>query len=104
MADLTDLINLGPRSQEWLHAVGIRRLEDLERLAALLGRERFPAASANLLYALEGALRDVRWDYVPVDVHRDLRRQAGWWTGRAAAGCLRSAGAATARDAAAAAA
>ena len=39
-------------------------------------REAFPKASANLLYALEGALRDVRWDYPPVGLRADLRRKA----------------------------
>ena len=39
-------------------------------------RESFPTASANLLYALEGALRDTRWDDLPVELRRELRRQA----------------------------
>jgi DNA transformation protein len=75
------LLNLGPRSQEWLTAVGITTYEDLERLgsvqAYLRVQERFPAASATLLYALEGALLDVRWDLLPLDVRQRLRREAG---------------------------
>ena len=75
------LLNLGPRSEEWLTAVGITSYEQLESLgsvqAYLRVRERFPRASANLLYALEGALLDVRWDLLPVELRARLRREAG---------------------------
>ena len=39
--------------------------------------ERQPGVSLNLLYALEGALLDVRWDLLGPEVRADLRRQAG---------------------------
>lgn len=75
------LLDLGPRSEEWLTAVGITTYEDLERLgsvqAYLRVREARPTASANLLYALEGALLDVRWDLLPRDLRDRLRREAG---------------------------
>lgn len=74
------LLNLGPRSEQWLTAVGITTYEDLERLGSVQAyqrvREAFPRASANLLYALEGALLDVRWDLLPVQLREDLRRAA----------------------------
>ena len=77
---MADLLNLGPASARWLEAVGITSYDDLEQLgsveAYLLVREAFPAASANLLYALEGALRDVRWDELPRSQRDALREQA----------------------------
>jgi len=78
---LGSLLNLGPRSEQWLTAVGITTYDELERLgsvqAYLRVREVFPAASANLLYALEGALLDVRWDLLPVELRDRLRHAAG---------------------------
>lgn len=80
MAGIGDLLNLGPVSAGWLETVGIRSYDDLEGLgsveAYLLVKEAFPAASANLLYALEGALRDVRWDDLPVADRAALREEA----------------------------
>lgn len=77
---LGSLLNLGPQSERWLLAVGITSYDDLEQLGSVAAyvrvREAFPRASANLLYALEGALRDVRWDYLPVELRAELRRQA----------------------------
>ena len=78
---LDRLVNLGPTSAGWLREVGIETVEDLERAgsveAYLLVAESRPGVSLNLLYALEGALQDVRWDLLPPDVRHDLRRRAG---------------------------
>jgi DNA transformation protein len=61
--------------------VGITCYEDLERLGSVaayaLVADRRPEVSLNLLYALEGALLDVRWDLLSGDVRADLRRRAG---------------------------
>jgi DNA transformation protein and related proteins len=78
---LSDLPNLGSTSAGWLHDVGIESYDDLERLgsvqAFLLVDASREGVSLNLLYALEGALRDVRWDRLPPQVRADLRRQVG---------------------------
>ena len=78
---LEDLLNLGPTSAGWLRGVGIASYDDLERLgsveAFLLVADARPEVSLNLLYALEGALRDVRWDLLPVADRAELRRRAG---------------------------
>jgi len=70
VADAERLLNLGPKSGERLRAVGVDSYEALERLgsveAYLRVDQRFPGwATKNLLYALEGALNDVRWDLLP---------------------------------------
>ena len=78
---LSDLLNLGPTSSGWLRDVGIETYEDLERLgsvqAFLLVDASREGVSLNLLWALEGALRDVRWDLLPPEVRAELRRQVG---------------------------
>jgi DNA transformation protein len=78
---LEDLPNLGPASAGWLREVGITSYEDLERLGSVaayqLVADRRPGVSRNLLYALEGALQDVRWDLLSPELRAELRRRAG---------------------------
>jgi hypothetical protein len=75
------LRNLGPVSAGWLAAVGIHTLADLRAAgAAEAWRRVFEAGrnpSLNLLWALEGALRDEHWGELPPTVKAALRRQIG---------------------------
>lgn len=65
---LAELPNLGPRSIEFLAAVGITSLAHLRELGAVRAfvraRAQNPAVSLNLLWALEGALTGRRWQEV----------------------------------------
>jgi TfoX/Sxy family transcriptional regulator of competence genes len=74
------LPNLGPKSAAWLRSVGIRTRADLEALGAVRAFRRVSAAghapSLNLLYALEGALLDLRWDRLSAAVKANLRARA----------------------------
>jgi len=67
------LPNLGPKSIQMLQSAGIHSLEQLQRLGSVAAYVRvkkvWPAASLNLLWALEGALTGLRWQ----DVARDHR-------------------------------
>lgn len=60
--------NIGPKSAAWLRQVGLRTREDLEAAGALDAFMRVKRAgfkpSLNLLYALEGALKDCHWQEV----------------------------------------
>ena len=76
------LRNIGPKSAAWLRQVGLRTRADLEGVGAVEAFMRVKRAgfkpSLNLLYALEGALRDCHWQEVPDDrlfggVNADLR-------------------------------
>ena len=72
-APVSDLRNLGPKSREWLAAIGIRSVEDLRRAGAVpayvaLKRSR-AGVSLNALYALVGALEDAHW----LEVKRERR-------------------------------
>jgi DNA transformation protein len=80
-SELAALRNLGPASAAWLEAAGIHTADQLRRLGALeafrrVAFHRGGDVSLNLLYALEGALRDVRWDRIPREERDALRRAA----------------------------
>lgn len=63
------LRNIGPKSAAWLRQVGLRTREDLEAAGPVDAFMRVKRAgfkpSLNMLYALEGALRDCHWQDVP---------------------------------------
>ena len=70
------LRNIGPKSAAWLRQVGLRTREDLEAAGPLDAYMRVRRAgfrpSLNLLYALEGALRDIHWQEVPDERRKEL--------------------------------
>lgn len=76
--ELTRLRNLGAVSAAWLAAVGVRTEAELRALGAVAAFRRVAThrsgdVSLNLLYALEGALRNVRWDRLPAEDRAALR-------------------------------
>ncbi|CDZ95875.1 MULTISPECIES: TfoX/Sxy family protein [Pseudomonadaceae] len=77
--ELLTLKNLGKTSAQWLHASGIHTLDDLRRLGAveayLAVRTRGFSASRVLLYAIEGALRDLDWKALPASVKDELNQR-----------------------------
>ena len=82
MTEVAELRNIGPRSAEWLSAVGIRTVEDLEQAGAveayLRAEQAFPdQVSLNLLYGLQAALMDIEWTHLPESIKRELRDSAG---------------------------
>jgi len=76
MSTQEKLRNIGPKSAAWLRQVGLRSREDLEALGPVDAFMRVKRAgfkpSLNLLYALEGALRDCHWQEVPESRRTDL--------------------------------
>lgn len=77
---VAELKNIGPVSAQWLRAVGIHTLEELAALGAVeayrcVGQHGLKP-SLNLLYALEGALRDLHWTALPVNLQQKLRAAA----------------------------
>ena len=67
--DLTQYTNIGPVLADKLQAAGISSMEELEEAgsieAMLVMGETNLSASANMLFALEGAIRGVRWHRLP---------------------------------------
>jgi hypothetical protein len=76
---LSDLANIGPRSQEWLNAIGLHSLADLENVGAVevyrqLRELDFPV-TLNLVYAIQGAIMDCPWNHLPPDIRESLKSQ-----------------------------
>ena len=74
---LAGLRNLGPASIKWLNAVGVRSRRDLEDLGGVdayrLLKGQGYNASLNLVYAIEGALRDCDWKRLPPKLKAGLK-------------------------------
>lgn len=73
--------NMGPKSREWLAAVGVHTLEDVAKLGVIGTYKRVKAAypekvSLNLLYGLQAALLDLPWNELPPDIKAELKKQA----------------------------
>jgi len=64
-SSLAGLVNLGPKSAQFLQHAGITSHEQLERLGSVkaysMVKQVEPSASLNLLWALEGAISGLHW-------------------------------------------
>ena len=78
---LTDLPNIGPVLAARLHRAGIETVSDLKSIGSVGAVLRICAEAddnapcANMLYALEGAIRGVRWRTIPWDERARLWRR-----------------------------
>ena len=78
---LTDLPNIGAVLAERLEDAGIETAADLKTLGSVEAVLRVcagmdaDAPCANMLYALEGAIRGVRWHGIPADERAELWRR-----------------------------
>lgn len=82
MTDLPSLKNIGPKSAEWLESVGIHNLDVLIELGVLEAYRRVSSAypnqvTPNLLYALQGAMLDLKWNELPSEMMTQLRQAIG---------------------------
>jgi DNA transformation protein len=77
---LERLRNIGPISAMWLKEAGIHNREELQRLGPALVfrliRQRRPACSLNLLWALAGAVADIDWRELPQATRDRLKQEA----------------------------
>lgn len=73
------LKNLGPTSRSWLDEINIRTIDDLRRTGSVVAyrlvKDRQPAASLNLLWALAAALRGIDWRELSAIDKDDLRTE-----------------------------
>jgi DNA transformation protein len=77
--------NMGPKSSEWLAAIGIHTLDDVARLGVVETYKRVKAAypekvTLNMLYGLQAALLDIPWNELPPDIKAQLREEVEWET------------------------
>jgi hypothetical protein len=75
---VSELKNLGPKSEAWLNEIGIFSKTDIERIGPveiyrLLKQHGLPA-SLNLVYALEAMLMDIHWTKLPANMKLELKR------------------------------
>lgn len=76
--------NIGSTIQKRLNEIGVYSLADLAEISPVIAYKKiceqnpgktFPVC--YYLYSLEGALLDLHWDDLPVDLKQDLRKQVG---------------------------
>lgn len=72
--------NLGPISGGWLNTIGIETRADLEKMGIEAAFEGLVLQGFNvnalMLYAMEGALRDIHWNEIPEKRKAELRKMA----------------------------
>jgi TfoX/Sxy family transcriptional regulator of competence genes len=76
-SELYQLKNIGLKSEAWLNAIGVHTKSDLVRLGSIhaywLLKDAGFNVSLNLVYAMEGAILDTRWDELPEKLKAELR-------------------------------
>lgn len=74
------LKNIGPKSAEWLHEIGIVTLRDLQKAGAVLSykmlQHRFKGINVLMLYGLYGALNNRHWNSLSPTEKDALKREA----------------------------
>ena len=82
-AALCDMENIGPAIASRLADVGIRTPQDLEAIGSVEAYRRLKRLAGDAtvpicyyLYSLEGALRGVHWDHLPLAVKARLVEEA----------------------------
>jgi DNA transformation protein len=81
MGELRNLINIGAKSEKNLNEIGIHTLADLKKMGSVkawhMMRAEHPKKDCCIcaLYALEGAIMDVRWHELPEEVKEGLENR-----------------------------
>ena len=78
---ISQMRNLGPKTEAMLREIGIECAAELRRVGAIEAFRRLRFAnlhpSLNALYAMEAALRDIDWRALGAAEKADLKRRAG---------------------------
>lgn len=80
MSDLVSLANIGPVLAAKLEAAGVHNRDDLRELGSIeailkIRGHLVDDSCLNMLYALEGAIRGVRWHKIPSADRARLRQK-----------------------------
>lgn len=74
------LLNLGPKSAQWLRKAGIHTLAELRRMGPVVAyrlvKQEQPKASLNLLWALAAGLQGKDWRSLSAQEKSQLLREA----------------------------
>lgn len=78
-APIESLLNLDPKSGQWLREARINTIADLERLGPVVAyrvvKQRQPKASLNLLWALAAGLKGQDWRELTEATKKRLRKE-----------------------------
>jgi DNA transformation protein and related proteins len=73
------ILNIGPKSMQWLREVGVHTTTDIERIGVVevfqLLVERGINPAVVMLYALEGAITNTHWNAIGDERKAELRRE-----------------------------
>lgn len=74
---ISELSNLGPKSEKWLNEIGVFSRSDVERVGPVeiyrLLKQRGLPASLNLVYAIEAMLIGEHWTALSAEHNAELR-------------------------------
>lgn len=77
MSDLKDMPNIGRTLADRMQAAGITTSDDLKTIgskeAFIKVLSVFPEACINQLYAMEGAIQNIRWHHLPDESKANLK-------------------------------
>ena len=77
---IESLLNVGPKSGQWLREAGITTIAELERLGPVVAfrlvKQRQPKASLNLLWTLAAGLKGKDWRKLTEATKKRLRKEA----------------------------
>jgi DNA transformation protein len=80
-ASVAAMKNIGEKTAQWLEAAGVDTPEKLAEIGAVGAYEHLKAAgvpvSMNFVYAVEGALLDIHWTDLPLELKQSLKKQCG---------------------------
>lgn len=74
---LSELPNIGKELEALLNIVGITSIEELKEVGSIEATTRLNdigEACMNKLYAIEGAIQDVRWHQLPKEYREKLKQ------------------------------
>lgn len=74
---LSKLPNIGNKLEALLNIVGINSIQELKQVGSIEATTRLNdigEACMNKLYAIEGAIQDVRWHQLPKEYREELKQ------------------------------
>jgi DNA transformation protein and related proteins len=77
MGKLSELPNIGKELEDRLEKVGIRTVQQLRDAGSIRAFQQIhacdPTSCINMLYALEGAIQNIRWHLLDPGIKQELK-------------------------------
>ena len=80
MVQISSLMNMGPKTQKWLHDINIHTEEDLHRVGVVTAycqlKVRDPQkVNLRMLWAMQGALMGINLIHLPQEIKDSLKEE-----------------------------